>query len=102
MTLIFGTVVALVVGLALGRHFAAFALAGAAWYLFLSMQTAYLAQPGVIGFDGGSGQIALQGPLYWAVQPIILAGSVALLLLGAWVRARVIALVRSRTRLGSA
>ena len=46
--------------------------AAAAWYLLLSMQSAYLADPDVTGFFGVRSLDTLGGPLYWVLQPLIL------------------------------
>lgn len=89
MALLFGIIVAFVAGLALGRRWQAFAVAAVAWYLFLAVGTAHLAQPGHAGFGGQNGLKLIQGAPYWLVQPAVLALSIGLLLVGALVRRRV-------------
>jgi len=86
MTLLFGTIVAILIGLVLGRRLSAYALTAVAWYVFLSVQTAYLAEPGQTGFGGTLGTDALQGVAYWLAQPVVLAVSVALTWAGGWLR----------------
>jgi hypothetical protein len=89
MTLIFGTIVAFAAGLAFGRRWYAFALAGLAWYSFLAVQTAYLAYPGRTAFGGENALKTIQGGLYWLVQPPLLALSIGLLLAGAFLHQRI-------------
>jgi hypothetical protein len=98
VTLIFGTVVALLAGLAFGRRWQAFAIAALAWYVFLATQTVYLIQPGQTGFGGENGLKAVQGALYWLVQPVILALSIGLLFAGAFVHRRVFVWISMRRR----
>ncbi len=96
MTLLFGTILAFALGLALGRRWQAFAIAAVGWYVFLVFQTIYLAQPGQTGFGGENGLHAIRGGLYWLVQPPILGLSIGLLLLGAAMHRRIGLWMRTR------
>lgn len=88
MTLLFGLPLALVIGFALGRRGIALAAFGVCWYVFLALQTSYLAHVGRTGFGGVSGLEALQGPLYWIVQPLLFLAGVTLVLAGVRLRGR--------------
>lgn len=91
MTLIFGSLVALICGFTLGRRRLALVIIGLVWYASLAIQTAHLAQPGVKGFFGVDGPSAVQGRWlgqYWLSQIPILALIVALLHLGHALRRR--------------
>ena len=89
MTLMFGTILALGLGVLLGHRLSAYALTALAWYVFLSVQTAYLAEPGKTGFGGTLGTDALQGVLYWIAQPVLLAMLVGLTWVGGRLRERI-------------
>lgn len=86
MTLMFGTAAGLALGIALGRTRLSLTLTALAWYVFLTFQTAYLAQPGATGFGGSDGSDILRGPVYWVAQPILLAVTIGLLMIGAVLR----------------
>jgi hypothetical protein len=93
MTLIFGCLLGLLLGAVLGFTRWTLLAAGLAWYVFLALQTAYLAHSDVTGFFGVNGLEAVQGGAggqYWLAQPFILAIIVGL----AWVGSR----ARSRLR----
>jgi len=89
MILIFGPALGFAAGLALGRRWQAFAIVAVGWYLLLAIDTASLAQPGQSGFSGKSGLSVIQGAVYWVSQPPILALSIGLLLVGAFLHRRI-------------
>jgi hypothetical protein len=86
----FATIAGLVTGLLLGRRRSAYALTTIAWYVCLAAQTIYLAKPGASDFAGHSGNATIRWPIYWIVQPPILALAVSLLLVGSWLRTRLL------------
>lgn len=95
MTLIFGSLVGLMVGLVLGhrRRLLAAALVAGVWYVSLATQTAHLAQPGSKGFFGVDGPSAVQGrwlAQYWVAQPFILAVNFGFLAAGCALRRRLV------------
>jgi hypothetical protein len=93
MTLYFGTVIGLALGVVLGHRWWVFVLAGLVWYYFLGVQTAYLAEPGQTGFGGANGNEAIRDVPYWLVQPPLLLVTLGLTLLGGrlhdWALARI-------------
>lgn len=91
MTLVFGIPLALLCGIIIGRRPVAYVVAGIAWYCFLAAQTAYLADPKVTGFFNQNGLDALQGPVYWILQPILLAVILGAVWCGGRLRQRVTA-----------
>ena|SRR5882757_2167736 len=89
MTLMFGCLAGLVLGLALGLNRWTVTIAGLVWYVTLAAQTAYLAHADVTGFFGLNGLETIQGgsfAQYWILQPVILAVIVALVWLGSRLR----------------
>lgn len=93
MTLLLGTPLGLIIGIVLGSRRITYFAAAAAWYFLLAEQTGYLAEPGRTGFFGVNGVDALQGPVYWLGQPVILA-----VVLGAtWVGIRLRTNIMRRT-----
>jgi hypothetical protein len=82
MTLMAGTLAAILLGLIFGwRTWTAVAL-GLIWYIALAVQTAYLAHPDRTGFLRVKALPAVQGSgfgQYWIAQPVILAGSALLM-----------------------
>ena len=85
MTLIFGCLLGLALGVILGFTRWTLLVAGLAWYVFLALQTIHLAHPDVTGFFGVNGLEAVQGGAggqYWLAQPVILALIVGLAWLG--------------------
>jgi putative copper export protein len=76
MTLMFGTLAAIVLGLAFGWRVWTAAALGLVWYICLAVQTAYLAHPGRTGLFHVNALRAVQGSSfgqYWVSQPVILA-----------------------------
>jgi hypothetical protein len=85
VTLILGTITGLLLGLCFGRNRATLLVTAVAWYVFLAIQTAYLAKPGVDGFGGLNGNLAVRGAnfaQYWLTQPLILALCLGLVVVG--------------------
>lgn len=101
MTLIFGSLAGLTLGLAVGhRRGLAAGLVGLVWYASLATQTAHLAQPGVTGFFGVDGPRAVQGDWlgqYWLAQPLILGVNLGFLVAGRALRRRLVAARRRST-----
>ncbi len=97
MTLMFAPVVGLVAGAVLGRRREGYALTGLVWYVAQAAQTTYLAKPGATDFGGHGGNATVGGWLYWLVQPPILGLAIALLLVGAVLRARFVARLQRGT-----
>jgi hypothetical protein len=78
MTLTFGVLAAILLGLAFGWRVWTAAVLGLVWYIGLAVQTAYLAHPGRTGFFHLNALRAVQGSgfgQYWITQPVILAAS---------------------------
>jgi len=83
MTLIVGSIIAVVCGWALGRRMLSYMIVGVAWYAALATQTAHLAHEGRKGFFGVDGLGAVQGrglAQYWLAQ-IPIAGLIVTLFL---------------------
>ena len=82
MTLLFGSLTAILLGLGFGWRPWTAALLGVVWYVSLAAQTAYLAHPGRGGFLHVDALRAVQGAgfaQYWLSQPVILAATAALM-----------------------
>jgi hypothetical protein len=82
MTLMFGALAAILLGLAFGWRVGTAAALGLVWYIGLAVQTAYLAHPGRTGFFHVNALRAVQGAgfaQYWVSQPLILALSATLM-----------------------
>lgn len=94
MTALIGLPFALLVGLVVGFGTRQMLITALVWYLALAWQTAYLARDGVTSFDGGSGLHTLHWWVYWALQPVLLAGAIGLTWLGGKARSS----LRSRLR----
>jgi hypothetical protein len=80
MTLGFGVLAAILLGLAFGWRWWTAAALGLGWYTGLAVQTAYLAHPDRTGFFHVNALRAVQGShfaQYWISQPVILAACLA-------------------------
>jgi hypothetical protein len=91
MTLMFGALAAILLGLGIGWRVWTAAVLGLVWYICLAVQTAYLAHPGRTGLFHVNALRAVQGAgfaQYWVSQPLILALSVVLMRSASHVRVR--------------
>ena len=89
MVLLFGLPLAFVIGLIVGSRPLQRWCIAAAWFVFLALQTAYLAKPGTTGFGGADGNKAVRGPVYWLIQPALLAACLGVARVGAMLHSRI-------------
>lgn len=97
MTAGFGFAAALVVGLIFGWGFWQRIVIGMVWFVGLAAQTAYLAQPGITSFDGGSGLHTVRWWAYWAGQPVILGAALGLMWAASRLRSTMVRRVQARS-----
>jgi hypothetical protein len=82
MTAMIGLPIALLVGLLFGRGRTQLVVVALVWYAALAWQTAYIAAVGRTAFGGNGGLETVHWWVYWAFQPVLLAGAFGLVWIG--------------------